>query len=81
MLQECGRATHASAIILNTFEALENDVLQEISSILPSIGLLTLLLNHKVITKIELREPCEAVDGGAEAERVDQESLRVEETA
>ncbi|XP_027338929.1 7-deoxyloganetin glucosyltransferase-like [Abrus precatorius] len=47
--EECGRAKHASAIILNTFEALERDVLDAFSSILPPvypIGPLNLLLNH-----------------------------------
>ncbi|KAG5018946.1 hypothetical protein JHK87_014801 [Glycine soja] len=47
--EECGRAKHASAIILNTFEALEHDVLEALSSMLPPvypIGPLTLLLNH-----------------------------------
>ncbi|XP_061345944.1 7-deoxyloganetin glucosyltransferase-like [Gastrolobium bilobum] len=47
--EECGRALHASAIILNTFDALEHDVLDALSSILPpvySIGPLNLLLNQ-----------------------------------
>ncbi|RDY01069.1 7-deoxyloganetin glucosyltransferase, partial [Mucuna pruriens] len=49
--EECGRAKHASAIILNTFDDLEHhDVLDELSSILPPVypfGPLTLLLlNH-----------------------------------
>ncbi|XP_061375592.1 7-deoxyloganetin glucosyltransferase-like [Gastrolobium bilobum] len=46
---ECERAKKASAIILNTFDALEHDVLDALSSILPpsvySIGPLNLLLN------------------------------------
>ncbi|XP_061364239.1 7-deoxyloganetin glucosyltransferase-like isoform X1 [Gastrolobium bilobum] len=47
ILGECGRAKKASAIILNTFDALEHDVLEAFSSILPpvySIGPLNLLL-------------------------------------
>ncbi|CAJ1971746.1 unnamed protein product [Sphenostylis stenocarpa] len=45
--RECKRAPRASAIILNTFDALEHDVLEAFSSILPpvySIGPLNLLL-------------------------------------
>ncbi|KAI9097876.1 hypothetical protein K1719_025647 [Acacia pycnantha] len=45
---ECDRAQRASAIILNTFDALEHDVLEGLSSILPpvySIGPLNLLIN------------------------------------
>ncbi|KAK4274121.1 hypothetical protein QN277_017400 [Acacia crassicarpa] len=45
---ECARAQRASAIILNTFDALEHDVLEGLSSILPpvySIGPLNLLIN------------------------------------
>ena len=45
---ECERARRASAIILNTFDAFEHDVLNALSSILPpvfSIGPLNLLLN------------------------------------
>ncbi|XP_028771818.1 7-deoxyloganetin glucosyltransferase [Neltuma alba] len=45
---ECERAQRASAIILNTFDALEHDVLEGLSSILPpvySIGPLNLLIN------------------------------------
>ncbi|XP_014504563.1 7-deoxyloganetin glucosyltransferase-like [Vigna radiata var. radiata] len=44
---ECGRAREASAIILNTFDAMEHDVLEALSSILPpvySIGPLNLLV-------------------------------------
>ncbi|KAG4954768.1 7-deoxyloganetin glucosyltransferase-like [Glycine soja] len=44
---ECGRARGASAIILNTFDAIEHDVLDAFSSILPpvySIGPLNLLV-------------------------------------
>ncbi|XP_020237743.1 7-deoxyloganetin glucosyltransferase [Cajanus cajan] len=44
---ECGRAREASAIILNTFDAIEHDVLEALSSILPpvySIGPLNLLV-------------------------------------
>ncbi|RDX80086.1 7-deoxyloganetin glucosyltransferase, partial [Mucuna pruriens] len=46
---ECMRAQKASAIILNTFDALEHDVLEALSSILPpvySIGPLNFLLNN-----------------------------------
>ncbi|XP_047151678.1 7-deoxyloganetin glucosyltransferase-like [Vigna umbellata] len=46
---ECIRAEKASAIILNTFDALEHDVLEAFSSILPpvySIGPLSFLLNN-----------------------------------
>lgn len=46
---ECIRAEKASAIILNTFDALEHDVLEAFSSILPpvySIGPLSSLLNN-----------------------------------
>ena len=46
---ECGRTRRASAIILNTFDALEHDVLEAFSSILPpvySIGPLNLLVKH-----------------------------------
>ncbi|KAG5111135.1 hypothetical protein JHK82_040358 [Glycine max] len=46
---ECGRARRASAIILNTFDALEHDVLEAFSSILPpvySIGPLNLHVKH-----------------------------------
>ncbi|KAK7385316.1 hypothetical protein VNO78_31032 [Psophocarpus tetragonolobus] len=46
---ECGRAQRASAIILNTFDAFEHDVLEAFSSILPpvySIGPLNLLLRN-----------------------------------
>ncbi|KAK7275779.1 hypothetical protein RIF29_16901 [Crotalaria pallida] len=46
---ECKRAQKASAIILNTFDALEHDVLEAFPSILPpvySIGPLNLLLNE-----------------------------------
>ncbi|KAK4260656.1 hypothetical protein QN277_003742 [Acacia crassicarpa] len=49
ILGECERAKKACAIILNTFDALEHDVLQELSSILPpiySIGPLNLLTNQ-----------------------------------
>ncbi|KAK4284232.1 hypothetical protein QN277_001091 [Acacia crassicarpa] len=45
---ECDRAQRASAIVLNTFDALEHDVLEGLSSILPpvySIGPLNLLIN------------------------------------
>ncbi|ESW13195.1 hypothetical protein PHAVU_008G175600 [Phaseolus vulgaris] len=45
---ECKRAEKACAIILNTFDALEHDVLEAFSSILPpvySIGPLSLLLD------------------------------------
>ncbi|XP_027332137.1 7-deoxyloganetin glucosyltransferase-like [Abrus precatorius] len=45
---ECKRAQNASAIVLNTFDALEHDVLEAFSSLLPpvySIGPLNLLLN------------------------------------
>ncbi|KAJ1375850.1 UDP-glucuronosyl/UDP-glucosyltransferase [Sesbania bispinosa] len=47
--EECGRTQDASAIILNTFDALEHDVLEALSSMLPpiyTIGPLNLLLNH-----------------------------------
>lgn len=53
---ECGRAQKASAIILNTFDALEHDVLEGLSSILPpvySIGPLNLLINQ--VTDKELK--------------------------
>ncbi|TKY56268.1 7-deoxyloganetin glucosyltransferase [Spatholobus suberectus] len=56
--QECGRARRASAIILNTFDALEHDVLEAFSSILPpvySIGPLNLLVkdvNDKALNAI-----------------------------
>ncbi|KAJ7965730.1 Glycosyltransferase [Quillaja saponaria] len=46
---ECERAQKASAIILNTFDSLEHDVLEAFSSILPpvySIGPLNLLTNQ-----------------------------------
>ncbi|KAK7385318.1 hypothetical protein VNO78_31034 [Psophocarpus tetragonolobus] len=46
---ECGRAGRASAIILNTFDALEHEVLEAFSSILPpvySIGPLNLLVKQ-----------------------------------
>jgi len=46
---ECMRAEKASAIILNTFDALEHDVLEAFSSILPpvySIGPLSFLLSN-----------------------------------
>ncbi|KAI4307410.1 hypothetical protein L6164_030603 [Bauhinia variegata] len=49
ILHECERAKRASAIILNTFDALEHDVLEAVSSVLPpvySIGPLNLLVNH-----------------------------------
>ncbi|XP_054809890.1 7-deoxyloganetin glucosyltransferase-like [Prosopis cineraria] len=49
ILGECERAKKASAIILNTFDALEHDVLEGLSSILPpiySIGPLNLLTNE-----------------------------------
>ncbi|KAI9081231.1 hypothetical protein K1719_036803 [Acacia pycnantha] len=49
ILGECERAKKACAIILNTFDALEHDVLQELSSILPpiySIGPLNLFTNQ-----------------------------------
>ena len=52
---ECQRAQKASAIILNTFNALEHDVLEALSSIFPpifSIGPLNLLL--KEVTNEEL---------------------------
>ncbi|KAK7301191.1 hypothetical protein RJT34_12052 [Clitoria ternatea] len=55
LLSECRRAQKASAIILNTFDALEHDVLEAFSSILPpvySIGPLNLLL--KDVTDKEL---------------------------
>ena len=48
VLGECKRAQRASAIILNTFDALEHDVLDGFSSILPpvySLGPLNFLLN------------------------------------
>ncbi|KAI4337681.1 hypothetical protein L6164_016065 [Bauhinia variegata] len=48
VLGECGRANRASAVILNTFDALEHEVLEALSSILPpvySIGPLNLLVN------------------------------------
>ncbi|KAL2317694.1 hypothetical protein Fmac_031570 [Flemingia macrophylla] len=44
---ECGRAREASAIVLNTFDALEHDVLEGFASLLPpvySIGPLNLLV-------------------------------------
>ena len=47
--EDFGRAKYASAIILNTFEALQHDVLEPFSFILPPvypIGPLTLLLSH-----------------------------------
>ncbi|KAF7816976.1 7-deoxyloganetin glucosyltransferase-like [Senna tora] len=54
---ECERAKEASAIILNTFDALEHDVLEGLSSInLPpvySIGPLNLLINQ--VTNEELK--------------------------
>ncbi|RZB69525.1 7-deoxyloganetin glucosyltransferase-like [Glycine soja] len=46
---ECIRAQKASAIILNTFDALEHDILEAFSTILPpvySIGPLNFLLNE-----------------------------------
>ncbi|KAJ7958993.1 Glycosyltransferase [Quillaja saponaria] len=46
---ECERAKRASAIILNTFDVLEHDVLDSFSSFLPpvySIGPLNLLINQ-----------------------------------
>lgn len=46
---ECERAKRASAIILNTFDALEHDVLEGLSSMFPpiySIGPLNLLINE-----------------------------------
>ncbi|KAK7301189.1 hypothetical protein RJT34_12050 [Clitoria ternatea] len=58
VLRECQRSQKASAIILNTFDALEHDVLEAFSSILPSvysIGPLNLLLkdvNDKELSKI-----------------------------
>jgi len=48
-LGECKRAEKASAIILNTFDALEHDVLEAFSCILPPVyfvGPLGLLSNH-----------------------------------
>uniref|UniRef100_A0A0R0KDJ9 Uncharacterized protein n=1 Tax=Glycine max TaxID=3847 RepID=A0A0R0KDJ9_SOYBN len=47
--EDFGRAKYASAIILNTLEALQHDVLEPFSFILPPvypIGPLTLLLSH-----------------------------------
>ncbi|KAJ1431873.1 UDP-glycosyltransferase family, conserved site [Sesbania bispinosa] len=47
ILGECQRAHRASAILLNTFDALEHDILEALSSIFPpvySIGPLNLLL-------------------------------------
>ncbi|CAL0312448.1 unnamed protein product [Lupinus luteus] len=48
VIRECERAQRASAIILNTFDAIEHDVLDALSSFLPpiySIGPINLLLN------------------------------------
>ncbi|RDX96334.1 7-deoxyloganetin glucosyltransferase [Mucuna pruriens] len=56
---ECGRARRAFAIILNTFDALEHDVLEALSTILPpvySIGPLNLLvkdIDDKELNTIE----------------------------
>lgn len=49
LVTECERALKASAIILNTYDALEHDVLEGLSSMMPpvySIGPLNLLLNE-----------------------------------
>ncbi|KAL5566970.1 hypothetical protein UlMin_030134 [Ulmus minor] len=51
MMVECESSKRASAIILNTYDALEHDVLQALSSILPpiyTIGPLPLLLDNHV---------------------------------
>ncbi|RZB65945.1 7-deoxyloganetin glucosyltransferase-like [Glycine soja] len=56
---QCERAQKASAIIVNTFDALEHDVLDAFSSILLppiySIGPLNLLLNNDVTNNEELK--------------------------
>ncbi|PON33831.1 UDP-glucuronosyl/UDP-glucosyltransferase [Trema orientale] len=49
--KEGERAKEASAVVLNTFDALEHDVLEALSSILPpvyAIGPLNLLANHQI---------------------------------
>ncbi|GLT93792.1 hypothetical protein SLE2022_115660 [Rubroshorea leprosula] len=57
ILGETERAKRASAIVLNTFDALENGILGALSSMLPpvlSVGLLPLLLNQVHDNDLEL---------------------------